>query len=134
MKMRGPEHASGSEAVTLVAARSCMAAWFEGGKFPIWNQQRTSLVPQRKFTNADVDLAGTRLARIPLSAIHRNRRPPRPARAAKQLHNPENNAMDWLLERAAACGIEAEYIDGLGRPRCADPRVVARLLTVMGDE
>jgi len=42
--------------------------------------------------------------------------------------------MDWLLERAAACGIEAEYIDGLGRPRCADPRVVARLLTVMGDE
>jgi len=39
-----------------------------------------------------------------------------------------------LRERAAACGIETEYIDGLGRRRGADPQIVSRLLQAIDGE
>lgn len=42
--------------------------------------------------------------------------------------------MERLLERAAACGIETEYVDGLGRRRRADPQIVSRVLQAMTGE
>jgi 4-alpha-glucanotransferase len=42
--------------------------------------------------------------------------------------------MDRMLERAAACGVELRYQDGLGRLRTAEPQVLARLLEAIAPD
>src|SRR5262245_20708206 len=42
--------------------------------------------------------------------------------------------MDPMLERAAACGIEVRYQDGLGRLRTVEPPVLGRLLEAVAPE